>query len=143
MFCPKCKAEYVAGVTTCWDCQVSLVDALPEPDKKGRRGAARLSKAQLEESREQLAQPLELVTVLEATDVGQAMLAGALLREADIRFTSSGAAKQGSGGWGGITDLIGGQIVLQVRREDAERALAILSDLESYRQEASGDADDE
>ena len=30
MFCPKCRAEYVNGVTKCADCGVSLVYTLPE-----------------------------------------------------------------------------------------------------------------
>jgi hypothetical protein len=30
MFCPKCKAEYIKGITTCADCGVPLVDKLPE-----------------------------------------------------------------------------------------------------------------
>jgi len=30
MFCPKCKAEYNAGVVQCFDCGVPLVEALPE-----------------------------------------------------------------------------------------------------------------
>lgn len=29
-WCPKCRNEYVEGVTVCADCQVPLVDELPE-----------------------------------------------------------------------------------------------------------------
>ncbi len=29
-FCPKCKTEYIAGVTRCSDCDILLVDSLPE-----------------------------------------------------------------------------------------------------------------
>ena len=27
--CPSCQAEYVAGITTCPECQTALVDSLP------------------------------------------------------------------------------------------------------------------
>ena len=30
MFCPKCKAEYKEGFTACADCNLPLVDKLPE-----------------------------------------------------------------------------------------------------------------
>jgi hypothetical protein len=33
MICPNCRAEYVEGVTECYDCHVQLVKRLPEPGK--------------------------------------------------------------------------------------------------------------
>jgi uncharacterized Zn ribbon protein len=30
MFCPKCRAEYTAGVRICADCGIELVNELPE-----------------------------------------------------------------------------------------------------------------
>ena len=32
MFCPKCKVEYRPGFARCSDCEVDLVDVLPEED---------------------------------------------------------------------------------------------------------------
>jgi len=34
-FCPKCRYEYKAGVTTCPDCEVELVASLPDPEPEG------------------------------------------------------------------------------------------------------------
>lgn len=53
MFCPKCKDEFVAGITDCPDCAVPLVEGLPP--ETGR-----------------VYDPVyvELVTVLETGDLG-------------------------------------------------------------------------
>jgi hypothetical protein len=32
MFCPKCEAEYIEGITECADCHVPLVEKLPGED---------------------------------------------------------------------------------------------------------------
>lgn len=32
MYCPSCRSEYRAGITTCQPCGVALVEALPEVD---------------------------------------------------------------------------------------------------------------
>lgn len=34
MFCPNCKAEYREGFTRCADCEVDLVDKLPEEEEQ-------------------------------------------------------------------------------------------------------------
>lgn len=33
-FCPLCRCEYMPGVTLCSDCQVDLVEALPDEKEK-------------------------------------------------------------------------------------------------------------
>lgn len=33
MFCPKCRAEFVEGITKCPDCEVDLVEILPPEDE--------------------------------------------------------------------------------------------------------------
>ena len=37
MFCPKCRAEYKEGVKKCGQCEVSLVEVLPEKPARAPR----------------------------------------------------------------------------------------------------------
>ena len=64
-FCPKCKAEYEAGVATCHDCGVPLVEQLP-PDPHD------------EEARE------EFVEVFRCFEIVETELVSDLLDEAGI-----------------------------------------------------------
>jgi hypothetical protein len=133
MICPKCKAEYVAGFTRCSDCQVPLVDALPEPaDRAQKRTKPGKSKAPLER--------LELETVLKSGDPGLVMLAESLLQSADIPFMPRGGISTTVAGWGGLAGE-NRPVELLVNRVDAEQARALLADLDAYIQEgeAAGD----
>jgi len=45
MFCPSCQGEYRAGFTRCADCDVALVEALPDGEPAGEMSAATASDA--------------------------------------------------------------------------------------------------
>ena len=66
-------------------------------------------------------QPLELVTVFTSPDRGLVAVAKSILQSADIRFLVQGEVMRNL--WGMEPEL------LQVRRQDAEDALALLAEL--------------
>jgi hypothetical protein len=37
MVCPKCKSDYIDGIYTCSDCNVPLVDFLPQTEEPSKR----------------------------------------------------------------------------------------------------------
>ncbi len=113
MFCPKCRAEYREGFVECSDCQIPLVDQIPQ-EKEGDPD-------------------LELVTVLETRDPGILTIAKSLLAEAEIEFMDTAEGLQdfyGVGGLGGFQPLTG-PARLQVSVRDEERAKSALQRLEN------------
>jgi hypothetical protein len=40
VFCPRCEAEYLEGISQCADCKISLVERLPEDEGPGEEPAA-------------------------------------------------------------------------------------------------------
>ena len=123
MFCPECGGEYREGFTRCADCEVDLVEALPEPAQE--------------------APFAELVTVLEASDPAELALAESLLQDAGIPFFKKGDHLQnlfamGSLGFG--FDALAGPVALQVAEGHAEEAAQIL---EALTAESSEDPDDD
>ncbi len=104
MYCPKCRSEYVDGVTECADCQVPLVTFLPpEPEPTYQ----------------------EMVTVLTTTDSSELLVAKSMLEGAGITFFAQGE---------GLVDLFGkigfnpaiGAVEVKVRPEDVELAREVL-----------------
>jgi len=70
MFCPQCKGEYRPGFTHCVDCDVDLVEKLPELDS-GPGGQSQVA---------------ELEQVWNGADQGECVYVCALLKESGIPF---------------------------------------------------------
>ena len=114
MFCPKCGAEYLPGITECADCCVPLV---PQP-------------VECKPPRDLL--DLPLVTVFESGDPARIALASSILDSAEIEFATKGEVLQDLFGWGRFpcrANLAMGPVLFQVRPEDVEGARSLLCDL--------------
>jgi hypothetical protein len=114
LFCPKCKAEYRPGFTTCADCDIDLVDHLPDAKPKARFS---------EDYRPRNPASPDLVTVFESRDHGRVAFAKSLLQSADIPFFARGDELVAS------YDGVLGPVELQVASDQAEDAKELLSDL--------------
>ena len=109
MFCPTCRDEYQPGFTHCTDCDVDLVEKLPD---------------EMDE-----ATPLELVTVLETGDQSLVAVAKSVLVGAGIPCIARNERLQNLFGWGTIGtgfNVAMGPIRLQVLREDEPVARELL-----------------
>lgn len=108
MFCPKCGDEYRPGFTRCADCDVDLVETLPEAEPET---------------------PFEMVTVLETGDQSLVAVARSVLEGAGIPSIARNERLQNLFGWGTIGtgfNAAMGPIRLQVLKEDAEAARELL-----------------
>jgi len=70
MYCPKCKGEYREGFTQCTDCQIPLVDELPQLESDDA--------------------PIDLVEVLSTADPGLIALVKSVLEAEDIPYLAHG-----------------------------------------------------
>jgi hypothetical protein len=126
VICPNCRAEYRPGFTRCSDCDVPLVESLPEPDPE----PAPASHPQVDLSRE----PLELVSVFRSVDPGRIALAKSVLRSADVPFLMHNELALSAGGVSPFFMPAGpmllGPIRILVRRDDADDARLLVRDLE-------------
>ena len=70
MYCPQCKGEYREGFTQCADCQIPLVDELPQTESDDA--------------------PIDLVEVLSAADPGLIALVKSVLEAEEIPYVTHG-----------------------------------------------------
>jgi hypothetical protein len=99
MYCPNCRTEYKAGITTCADCGTKLIANLPpEPEERP-----------------------ELVSVFETNDLSILALAKSMLEEAGIAYVAKGELP--------MSQLAVGPAEIQVDRDDKDMAHDLLRDL--------------
>ncbi len=113
MICPNCKAEYREGYTVCADCEVPLVESLQEDDQPEPE--------------------LELVTVFDTGEPADVLVAKSLLEAEGIEFFAKDEGVQdffGAGRLGSGFNTMAGQVEIQVRPEDADRARQLLERLD-------------
>ena len=75
MFCPNCGAEYREGFTHCPDCNVDLVDKLPEEDKDKNNEAG---------------EDQTFIPVLSTYNLGDVALIKSILANEDIEYFLKG-----------------------------------------------------
>ena len=109
MFCPRCNAEYRPGFVKCSDCDIALVDQLPENRPPGKQARAELH-------------DVELVVVRTYPTVVDAELAKSALESVGI---DSMVRSDNEGGQSpGLTFSRGAELL--VRGDDVEAAEDIL-----------------
>jgi hypothetical protein len=76
LFCPKCGAEYREGFCRCADCDVALVDSLPDPSPEDAAGGEGVA--------------VDLVEVARTQDGSLLLVYKSLLDGAEIPYTVLG-----------------------------------------------------
>ncbi len=101
MFCPKCHAEYREGFYKCADCDVWLVNALPDQGARKKPEPGVISMRD-EESEILVDEPVEgefdfqpLVTVLTTNNLSVLLMARGMLDSAGIDYYTQGDALGG------------------------------------------------
>ena len=112
MYCPECRAEYREGYTTCSDCDVALVETLPEPEHPTG----------------------PFIEVFESADASLMPVVASLLHGAGIPFlvqggeTSGGLFPLGSVGGGSDERLLRAIIKVPENYADAAKELLIAAE---------------
>ena len=115
MFCPKFGAEYREGFHRCADCDVELVDSLPEPPSEGAASDEGV--------------PVDLVEVARTQDSSLLLVFKSLLDGADIPYTVLGERRMTMEPVGGAfgRPLTSWGAVIFVPAERAEEAKELLT----------------
>jgi hypothetical protein len=103
MICPKCKAEYVRGITICADCDIPLVEHLPKKETCEK-------------------QDKDFREILIAVNAGEIAMVKSLLDDAGIDYYVKG-------GYFAVLRPFADPARLFVREDQYEEALDILKDL--------------
>ena len=112
MYCPRCGAEYISGVTRCAECDVALATDPP---------AAPASP-----------EALNLVAVQETGDAVRTALVKSLLDDAQIPYLARNEQLQDLFGFGRLVPVnpISGPVIFMVPEDRAEEARAALARLD-------------
>ena len=108
MFCPKCKAEFIKGISECPDCKIKLVEKLPDKEF------------------------LEFVPIFSTGNCNLMPIAKTLLDDAKIEYFIKNERTQdilGGGRFGLGYNLVTGAMELLVDKDDKEEAEMILKEL--------------
>ena len=103
MYCPKCGADYVEGITTCSDCGIELTVEPPATPE---------------------AVYVEWVTVLADRDYGRTGLAESILQAAEIEYVTEGVNTR----WAELNE----PVRVCVHPNDVDRAQEALKELLEY-----------
>jgi hypothetical protein len=122
MICPQCKSEYRPGFDRCTDCDIPLVDTLPELLPEGEQEAEALTTAEGD----------DLVSVYHTADVALIPVLRSVLEGAGIPYTVQGEHAFGmepsGGGWGRA--ILNWGVRFLVPRARADEAVRILAELD-------------
>ena len=106
MFCPNCGAEYREGFTHCSDCDVELVEKLPDKDSR---------------QHEDKLDDIELVPVLSTRDMTDVITIKSILDSEGIEYLLRGENMM-------YIDSLGPAIIF-VKEEEVERVKELLKDI--------------